>query len=261
MSIKINTNGSFSNEDGINLIAGLTENKPEVWAEFLECERVAIILEYALKGAFLWGKVTVKDLANAIYIYTVTENNRWLTSEKETPGAIFDYFTKTVRSLLHNRKFMRSLIGFDSKVDIFSVPIDVAPENNRSLEERLPCQEDDIISSENARKKVQVFIEIISLVSEKKADYGELLRRYYIDHEDLRKIAIDFMKRGLIKGRYYKEEELNEEEIQKAHDNLQNSRLARARDKFNEIALTKDFPLLEGKIKKSMFKETKNVII
>ena len=69
------------------------------------------------------------------------------------------------------------------------------------------------------------------------------------------------MKRGLIKGRYYKEEELNEEEIQKAHDNLQNSRLARARDKFNEIALTKDFPLLEGKIKKSMFKETKNVII
>ena len=106
-----------------------------------------------------------------------------------------------------------------------------------------------------------MFEEIIDLVEEKKPDYGELLKRYYLLHEDLVTITIDYMRRGLIKGRRYTEEELTKEEIKKAHDNLQNARLPRARDKFNEIALSKGFPLLEGKIKKSMFKEAKKTII
>lgn len=256
MSISDNTYVSFSNEDGIELISGLIENRPDVWTKFLGDNRVKLILEKALRATCLWGKVNVMDLANAIYLHTVTEDNRWLASDKKNPGAIFDYFAKTVRSLLHRRKFMRSFLGFDPMIDRHSEAIDVAPENNRSLEERLSDQDNEDVGREIARKKVQVFEEIITLVGEKKADYGELLHRYYIQHEDLRAIAIDYMRRGLIKGRRYKEEELTEEEIQKAHDNLQNARLARAREKFNEIALAKDFPLLEGKIKKSMFKET-----
>lgn len=253
--------GSVSNEDGTKLIAGLIENDPNVWKEFLESKRISVILEKALRASCVWGKVTVQDFASAIYIYTVDVDNRWLTSEKKNPGAIFDYFAKTVRSLLHSRKFTRSYLGFDPIIDRHSEAIDVASENNRPLEERLFNQEEEDSNREIARKKVQVFEEIITLVGEKKADYGELLRRYYVLHEDLRAIAVDFMRRGLIKGRCYKEEELAEEEIQKAFDNLQNARLARARDKFNEIALSRNFPLLEGKIKKSMFKETKKATI
>lgn len=255
MPIISNTYGSLSNQDGIRLIAGLIENDPKYWTDFLESKRVSEILEKALRATCLWGKVTVKDLASAIYIHTVTEDNRWLTSEKENPGAIFSYFAKTVRSLLKSRKFMRSLLGFDPKIDSHIAAIDVAPENNRSLEERLSLDDNKNTGREIARKKVRVFKEIIALVEEKKPDYGELLRRYYLHNEDLREIAIDFMRRGLIKGRRYREDELTEEEIQKAHDNLQNARLARARDKFNDIALSKGFPLLEGKIKKSVFKE------
>lgn len=261
MSIINSTCGSVTNEEGIKLIAGLIENDHDIWEGFLESKRVVEILMRALRATCLWGKVTVQDLASAIYIYTVTEDNRWLTSEKKNPGAIFDYFAKTVRSLLKSRKFMRSLLGFDPMIDKYSEAIDVAPENNRSLEERLADHDNEDVSREIARKKVQVFEEIIKLVGEKKADYGELLRRYYVLHEDLRAIAIDFMRRGLIKGKRYKEEELNEVEIQKAFDNLQNARLARARDKFNEIALARNFPLLEGKIKKSMFKDTKKASI
>lgn len=261
MLIISNSYGSISNEDGEKLIAGLIDNDPEVWKVFLESERVVTILMRALRATCVYGKVTVQDLASAIYIHTVTDDNRWLTSEKKNPGAIFDYFAKTVRSLLKSRQFMRSLLGFDPKIDSYSEAIDVAPENNRSLEERLSNQEDEDVSREIAREKVQVFEEIISLVGENKTDYSELLRRYYILHEDLHVIAIDFMRRGLIKGRRYKEEELTEVEIQKAFDNLQNARLRRARDKFNEIALSRNFPLLEGKIKKSIFKETKKASI
>lgn len=246
--------GPVSSEEGTKLIAGLIENDPEVWEAFLESKRVAVILERALSATCMHGKVTMQDLASAIYIHTVSEDNRWLTSEKKNPGAIFDYFAKTVRSLLKSRKFMRSLLGFDPLIDKHSEAIDVAPENNRSLEERLSDQDNEDANREIARLKVQVFEEIITLVGEKKADYGELLRRYYILQEDLRVIAIDFMRRGLIKGRRFKEEELTEAEIQKAFDNLQNARLARARDKFNEIALSKNFPLFEGKIKKSVLK-------
>lgn len=261
MSIINSTYGSVTNEDGIKLIAGLIVNDHDIWEEFLESKRVVEILMRALRATCLWGKVTVQDLASAIYIHTVTEDNRWITSEKQNPGAIFDYFAKTVRSLLKSRKFMRSLLGFDPMIDKHSEAIDVAPENNRSLEERMSDQDEEDVNREIARKKVQVFEEIIALVGEKKADYGELLRRYYVLHEDLHVIAIDFMRRGLIKGRRYKEEELTEVEIKKAFDNLQNARLARARDKFNEIALARNFPLLEGKIKKSMLKETKKANI
>ena len=255
MSIINNTNGPVSNEEGAILIAGLIENDPNVWKEFLENKRVVEILMRALRATCVYGKVTVQDLASAIYIHTVAEDNRWLTSEKKNPGAIFDYFAKTVRSLLKSRKFMRSLLGFDPMIDRHSEVIDVAPENNRSLEERLSDQDDEDVSKEIARIKVQVFEEIITLVGEKKTDYGELLRRYYILQEDLRVTARDFMRRGLIKGRRYTEEELTEEEVQKAFNNLQNSRLAHARDKFNEIALSRNFPLLEGKIKKSILKK------
>ena len=172
MSLNNNPYRSFSNEDGLKLIAGLVENDPNIWCVFLESKRVVLILERALRATCVWGKVTVKDLASAIYIYTVTEDNRWLTSEKKNPGAIFDYFSKTVRSLLHNRTFTRVHLGFDPIIDNHSEAIDVAPENNRPLEERLSGQEDEDAGKEIARKKVQVFVDIIMLVSEIKAVYG-----------------------------------------------------------------------------------------
>ena len=92
------------------------------------------------------------------------------------------------------------------------------------------------------------FQKIICDVSEDKPDCGELLERYYLEMEDIRDIAADFLSRGIVKSSFSDYERA----LDAAENNLQTRRLNTARAAFNKIADSKGFPFsLNGKVKKS----------
>jgi len=246
---------TLTREQGQKILDRL-RNDAEYWGEFITSPDVKLILGNAIYATNLQNKITINDFANAIYIYSVTENSRWFTIEMDNPGAIYGYFKKTVKSLLFNRKFMRQLIGIDPSLDPQCESLDVKFDDKLSVGEKL-CQKENDTSSEIAEQKIQCFKDIVSLMCDKNRKFGELMYRYYLKGEKAETIALDFLQRGYIdakgqtvNGKY------SEKQLEAAIKNVQNSLLPRARDKFNTLALEMNFELkLEGKIKKSEIKK------
>ena len=236
---------SISKEEGQRILDRL-RSEPGYLAEFLISPDVRNILEKAINARNLKERVSVNDFVSAIYIYSA-ENPAWFSKEMDNPGGVYGYFKTTVGRLLTNRKFMRSLMGIDPKIDGNCDSLDAKEDDKLSLGEKLSEKESDN-SSEIAAVKVERFREIVCLVYDKSLKFGELLHRTYINGEKAESIARDFMQRGLITS----------PDLDSAVKNVQNSLLPRARERFNAIALEKNYDLrLEGKVKKSIIKKIK----
>ena len=225
-------------EAGKNLVHQLL-NDVNAWGRFLMEARVQGIIFNAILGHGLQGRVSVNDVGNSFFLYSL-ENNDWLTKEKN-PAKVYSYFAVTVHHLLGNRKFMKEYLGIDLKVDADPLP------------PVLPMEDDGnpgtaIVAAE----RMDEFRRIICEVSDHKPDLGELLERYYLDMEDIRTIAADFLHRGLVKSSC-KDENNN---LAAATNNLQTRKLNAARNAFNDVAQTQGFPYtLNGKVKKSIIRD------
>jgi hypothetical protein len=234
----------ISGEDGQKILERL-QREPEYLAEFLTSPDVKSILEAAIRACSRQNDITVNDFISAIYIFSKSELN-WF-EKIDNPGAVYGYFKKMVRNLLTNRKFMRDLMGIDPKLDGQIDSMDTKEDKDKSLAEKL-VEEETENSSEIETIKVDRFREIVCLVTEKSLKFGELLNRTYLKGEPAESIAVDFLQRGLIISR----------DIESAIKNIQNSLLPRARDRFNAIALEKNYHFrIEGKVKKSIIKKIK----
>lgn len=224
----------FSAEDGDHLIHELLYN-PQAWGRFLMETRVRNILSCAIHKHGLKYKVSVDDLGNSFYLYS-QDNNAWLTNDKDS-SKIYSYFSTTLYRLLGNRKFLKEYLGLDIKMP--SDPLPPVLHIPDSGEES---------SSSIAAARMEDFQKIICDVSEDKPDCGELLERYYLEMEDIRDIAADFLSRGIVKSSFSDYERA----LDAAENNLQTRRLNTARAAFNKIADSKGFPFsLNGKVKKS----------
>ncbi len=236
--------GPFTNEDGKKLIYELTHDT-QAWGRFLADDRVKGILYKAIQHSPLQGRITVNDLGNSVYLYTMAEDASWLTGEKKNPGGILRYFERTVRSLLKTRKFVKNYLGIDIKMDVDPLPDNPLP---------LPEEEEDS-PAQIAERKVEAFHTIIAKVCDNNMVYGELLYRYYVRLEEIRNIAEDFLHRGLMTTASYDGQSISPQVLDAAANNLQTRKLNAARDIFNTIAEQQDFPYrLEGKIKKTVLK-------
>lgn len=242
-------------------IERLREDKDALARFLTEDPKVKVILATAIRAVNKQKEISVEELTNVLFLEAVTNDRSWITKNLDN---IYSYLKKTVRNFLignSSSAFFKDYFGYDPKFERKGVSIDTPKtDEDRSLEERIPAPDIDSESEQGmtAEEKIESFKHVIKLVTDKKPDYGELLYRYYIDQEKMRDIAIDFLKRGLIGGRRYEEHELTEKIIDDAEKNLQNAKLRRAREKFNEIALSANVNLrLEGKIKKSMLKGVK----
>lgn len=235
---------TFTNDDGTKLIYELTHDM-QAWGRFLNDHRVQSILFKAIRHSPLQNRISVNDLGNSVFIYTLAENDTWLTSEKKNPGAIFRYFEKTVRSLMKTRKFVKDYLGIDIKM-----ATDPMPDNP------LPLPEEDADSSAQiAAGRVDAFQEIIAKVWDSNMVYGELLYRYYVKLDSVRTIAEDFLQRGLMTTANFDGKVISSQALDAAENNVQTRKLNAARALFNKIAEQHDFPYkLEGKIKKSVLK-------
>lgn len=262
-------------EDAKKYMSGLQDNShPELWESFLHEDEIRSILKTWLRASCLGADYTVDDLAHAIYLYSITKHNLVPTElEKDIEdengrkkasnesSCLPGYFKVTVKRLLWNPSFLRSSFGVVLHIDLGKARLDETPQNGGAmLSERLPARREQEMAE--AKEDVETFKLIIKLVEEKypRKPYGELLRRYYLPpREEARIIAIDFLRKGLIRvgDRLFGENDiLTEPIIKAATDNIQNRKLPYARDKFNEIALSYKIDLrLSGKIKKSIIKD------
>ncbi len=246
-------------------IERLREDKDALALFLTKDPKVRIILNTAIRAVNKQKEISVEELANVLFLEAVTNDKSWITKDLDN---VYAYLKTTVRNFLignSSSAFFKDYFGYDPKFERRGVSIDT-PQNDddRSLEERIPAPdiETDSEKGMSPEEKIECFKFLIKLVADKKPDYGELLYRYYIQQEKMRDIAVDFLKRGLIGGRRYEEHELTEKIIDDAEKNLQNAKLKRAREKFNEIALSANVDLrLEGKIKKSILKSIKTATI
>ena len=208
------------------------------WGRFLMEERVQGIIFNAILYHGLLDKVSINDVGNSFFLYSL-ENDDWLTNEKD-PDKVYSYFGTTISHLLGNRKFMKEYMGIDLKINADPLP-PIVP----------IIDDEDLSNSIIAAERMDDFRRIIDKVSKEKPELGELLERYYLDMEDIRDIAADFLRRGLVKTSCQDEEK----NLDAATNNLQTRKLNAARNIFNEIAHSHGFPYkLNGKVKKSIMR-------
>lgn len=264
-------------EEAREYLEGLHNNsRPELWHQFFELEEIKKILRIAVRASCLRGdfQSLVEEMAHAIYLYSVTEYN-WVPKElrddlidyktgrertPNEPSHLPGYFEQVVLHLIIKRKFMRDYLGVDLKIDAGAKHIDEVPVEGRPLGEKISSDNTRETEIEEAKERIETFIKIVKIVEDRSPKHGELLRRYYIPPQDaMRVIAIDYLRRGVIKvgeKKYGNEEVIPEDVVQHACDNLQNSMLPRACQKFNDVALSKQTNLqLKGKVKKSIIKD------
>lgn len=234
----------FSNEDGARLIHNLL-NSPQAWGEFLYDPLVITILQCVISASPLRNRISPYDLGHSIYLYTLTEKSTWLSSEKKDPGGIYGYFSKTARSLLNNRRFVKNYLGWDLKMYMDPLPIVI------------PVYTDDEGESSaiKALRQVEEFEDIVNAVWEKSPTLGELLYRYYCKLDDIQDIARDFLRDNKVSAAGFDGKTITDDVLIAAKNNLQTRKLNLAREAFNQIADTRHFPFrLEGKVKKSILK-------
>lgn len=234
----------FSNEDGARLIHDLL-NSPQAWGKFLYDPLVITILQCVISASPLRNLVSPLDFGHAIFLFTLTEKTTWLSSEKKDPGGIYGYFAKTARSLLKNRRFVKTYLGCDIKMYMDPLPI-VIPFSTDDEEES---------SAIKALRQVEEFQDIVNAVWEKAPTLGELLYRYYCKLDDIQDIARDFLRDNKVSAAGFDGEIITDDVLAAAKNNLQTRKLNLAREAFNQIADARNFPFrLEGKVKKSILK-------
>lgn len=227
---------SFTREQGEHLIHSLLYDT-QSWGRFLMDSRVQGILFKAILAHGLQDKVSINDVGNSFFLYSLN-NNAWLTNEKD-PARIYGYFSVTIHHLLSNRHFLKNYLGIDPKVPVDPLPPTPIPENSEDSPSLI------------AADRVDEFKQIIAEVSQESPVLGELLNRYYLEMDDIRAIAADFLNRGWVKTSCND----GEKALDAATNNLQTRKLNAARTVFNQIALDKGFPFrLDGKVKKSIMR-------
>jgi hypothetical protein len=253
---------------------GLQDNsRPELWNSFFQEESIYKRMKIWLNASCLAAHYSIDDLAHALYVHSITvrgliptelkKDIEDETGRKKTPqesSCLPAYFSNTIKHLLWNPGFLLTSFGIPLKLYLKKTSIDEVPEGGTPMSERIPSKREQEIAE--AKEDVNDFKLVIKMVEDRYPNkpYGELLRRYYLPPiEEAREIAIDFLRRGLIKvanRTFTNDSVLSEEMIEAATDNVQNRKLAYARAKFNEIALSNRIDLrLSGKIKKSILKD------
>ena len=233
----------FTNEDGAKLIHDLLYS-PKTWGTFLSNPLVVSILKYAIDHSPLRNYATVGDLGQSFFEYTFTENDSWLSKDKKNPGGIYTYLSKTIRSLLNNRHFVKNYLGVDLLMIMGPIP-----------DYPIPIEEEEESSAIKALRQVEEFEEIVNAVWEKSPTLGELLYRYYFKLDDIQDIAHDFLRDNKMTAAGFDGETITDDVLTAAKNNLQTRKLNMAREAFNQIADARNFPFrLEGKVKKSILK-------
>lgn len=211
----------------------------EALGRFLtEDPKVQAILVKCIRAGNLTGRVKKEEIISHLFIEVADGPKNWLNHDIKD---IYGYLTTVVKRFLFlnkysRRSFMKEEYGIDHNIDEHSSSLDADPEDGRKLEERLLI-DDSNEAGNDYTALLEQFKTIVKIMGEKNPVNGELMYRKHIEKEDLRDIAEDFLRRGLISSA----------DTEHAYLSLVNRRLPAARDTFDAIALKMNYKLRFGK--------------
>lgn len=215
------------------------QNDKEALGRFLtEDPKVQEILVKCIRAGNLAGRVSKRDVISHLYIEVVRGPMNWLNHDIKD---VYGYLMIVVKRFLFlnkysQRSFMKEEYGIDHNIDVHSSSLDATPEDGRKLEERLLIDDSDEAGNDY-KALLEKFKIIVNIIWDKNPVNGELMYRKYIKKEDLREIAEDFLRRGLISS----------VDTEHAYLSLVNRRLPAARDAFDAIAFKMNYKLRFGK--------------
>lgn len=248
-----------SEEEKRKDIVSNLRNRENGWLTFIEDGEIIKCIEYACRASSL--SISPDDYAHALYIALLDLNyaESWAsmieegkfcnkkTGEWTQIDSVAGWMKGQFRKLLSDIEFMKYLYG-NPKIMYQSLSTesrlrhredDDNDEGNDNSEGAMTCNEEISDESVNSApvvaddERTRQLNEVLRLVEEHPEvgpKYKELIERYFIRHDDLEQIAVDFRKKGWITTNNRKDP------VGAVKKTIQNRTVPSARDLFDKIA-------------------------
>lgn len=241
----------ITKEEGQSIILKL-KTDPYYWHKFVKLPQAKRIFGAKMVSCCI-RKEYYDDMVMEMFIHLY--RNDWAELDKiEYPEKFWGWFSMKVRTYFgfykdkvtgeyHPKRPLRELLDGGTMYSIDDI-------NATYGEDRMPKyqpkssdnSDDELLGNEYMEQFSQVLNEMRFCGRKSFPVYVEVLERIWLYDEDRTSIAVDLVKRGLVKGPLKREgDTYSEEELIKLRDNLNNNIYRRARDFFIEVALRRNF--------------------
>lgn len=246
-------------------IVSLLLDRENGWLAFIEDEDIKGCLEYACRASSL--SISPDDYAHALFIALLDLNyaKTWASIVKDgkfrskktgewiTIDSVSGWLKGQFRRLLSDIDFMENLYG-DPNIMYQSLNTesrlrhreddDMDEDNNRSdnadnSDNAMTCDAEisdesgssaPVVAEDDRTRQLNEVLRLVEKHPEVGSKYKELIERYFIRHDDLEQIAVDFWKKGWITTKNKKDP------VGAVKKTIQNRTVPSARDLFDKIA-------------------------
>jgi len=240
-------NNYLTPQQGRELIQKL-KNEPSFWYEFIELPKARQIFKTKMKSCNIaWDRYD--DLVSETYCHLCRDNWRKLDNIEE-PERFWGWFAQVVQFHFWftkdektgeyiPKKALRELIpmGTTSRmIGIAESPDEDEQVDTIQVADPRPLEK-DVLWNDYKRQFITVLDRMKASSRKSFPLYAEVIERIAVRHEERPEIAIDLLRRGLLKGTVKDDGCYSKEDIIRLRDNLNNNIYRRGREFFNEIAL------------------------
>lgn len=245
-------------------IVSLLLDRENGWLAFIEDEDIKGCLEYACRASSL--SISPDDYAHALFIALLDLNyaKTWASIVKDgkfrskktgewiTIDSVSGWMKGQFRMLLSDINFMQYLYG-DPKIMYQSLSTesgvhhsedDDNDEYNDNSKKAMTCDTEisdesvnstPVVADDDRARQLNQVLGLVEKHPEVGLKYKELIERYFIRHDELKRIAVDFLKKGWITTKNKKDP------VGAVKKTIQNRTVPSARDLFDKIASENGF--------------------
>jgi len=238
-------------EEGLELIRKL-KAEPEFWFEFVEMPKTRFIFETKMRSCNI-PKDRYDDLVSETYCHLCKDNWKKLDGIDD-PERFWGWFAKVVQFhfwFTKNEKTgeyipkkpLRDLTSIGIVATVINIadnPTDGEEQDFIQIADPRPLEK-DILWNDYKRQFITVLDKMKASSRKSFPLYAEVIERIALKHEERPEIALDLLKRGLLKGTVREDGCYTKEEIIRLRDNLNNNIYRRGREFFDDIALQNRF--------------------
>lgn len=246
-------NKYYITKEAGDALIGKLKSDPSFWNEFINLPKAKSIFSAKMRSCNIpWDMYD--DLVTETYCHLFKDGWKKL-DEIEEPAKFWGWFAKVV-----NRHFgftknkttgewcaktaLKNLLPSVPAEDVLVIDENPADEENRGTVQVADSRtaESDLLWQDYMRQFTTVLDKMKASTRKGFPLYAEVMERIAIRREKRSIIAVDLVRRGLLKGPVKADYgSYTEEEIKHLRDNLNNNIYRRAKNFFNEMALQQRF--------------------
>lgn len=250
---------SMEEEKKRERIVSLLLDRENGWLAFIEDKEIKGCLVYACRASSL--AISPEDYAHALFIALLDLNyaKSWAsiikagkfcnkkTGEWITIDSVSGWMKGQFRKLLSDIVFMKLLYGdpkimyqsLNSESRLYHREDDDNDEENDTSNNAMTCHMEisdesgdstPVVDDDDRTRQLNEVLRLVEEHLEVGAKYKELIERYFIRHDDLGQIAVDFWKKGWITTQNKKDP------VGAVKKTIQNRTVPSARNLFDKIA-------------------------